>query len=165
VDLYQFHDPDPQTAIEESWREMQCLIDEGKVKFGGLSNHSTSLIERALKVGAVVSSQNQYNPLQRQAEREIFPFGLKHEIGVLGWGSLSEGVLADNFDINKLDPKDFRRRQSYTKPENQDKIQKIRKTCRQVANAHNGKMVNAVIAWEQMHHALAGAIIGVRSEN
>jgi len=104
VDLYQFHDPDPWTPIEESWAEMQSLIDEGKVRYGGLSNHPTNLIERSLKVGPVVSSQNQYNPLQRRTEREIFPFCLEHQIGVLGWGSLSEGVLAGNFDISTLGP-------------------------------------------------------------
>jgi aryl-alcohol dehydrogenase-like predicted oxidoreductase len=165
VELYQFHDPDPRTPIEESWREMQNLIDEGKVRYGGLSNHSTKLIARALKEGTVVSSQNQYNPLQRRAERELFPFCLEREIAVLGWGSLSEGVLAENFDINKLDPRDFRRRQVYAQRENHDKIQKIRQAFQQVANNHGGTMVHAVIAWELMHPALTGAIIGVRSEN
>ncbi len=164
VDLYQFHDPDPQTPIEESWREMQRLIDQEKIRYGGLSNHSTSLIAKALKVGKVISSQNQYNPLNRAVEREIFPFCLEHEIGVLGWGSLSEGVLAGNFDISKLDPKDFRRRQVYAQQENHTKVEKIRQAFRQVANDHGGTMVNAVIAWELMHPALTGAIIGVRSE-
>ena len=86
---------------------MQHLIDEGKVRYGGLSNHSTKLIARALKVGTVVSSQNQYNPLQRRAESELFPFCLEREIAVLGWGSLSEGALADSFDINELDLETF----------------------------------------------------------
>jgi aryl-alcohol dehydrogenase-like predicted oxidoreductase len=165
VDLYQFHDPDPRTPLEESWTEMQHLIGEGKVRYGGLSNHPVNLMERALKVGPLVSSQNQYNPLQRRTEREIFPFCLEHEIGVLGWGSLSEGVLADNFDVNKLDQKDFRRRQFYAQQENYAKVQKIREVFRQVADAHHGTMANAVIAWELMHPALTGAIIGIRSEN
>jgi len=95
----------------------------------------------------------------------MFPFCLEREIGVLGWGSLSEGVLADNFDINKLDPKDFRRRQVYSQPENHSKIQMIRRAFRQIADAHHGTMANAVIAWELMHPSLTAAIIGVRSEN
>src|SRR5207245_8464883 len=84
VDLCQFHDPDPRTPIEESWKEMQCLIDQGLVRYEGLSNHPTNLIERTLRVGPVPSTQNQYNPLQRRTEREILPFCLEHEIGVLG---------------------------------------------------------------------------------
>jgi len=48
IDLYQFHDPDPNTPIEESWEAMQTLIEEGKVRYGGLSNHTIELMERAL---------------------------------------------------------------------------------------------------------------------
>jgi aryl-alcohol dehydrogenase-like predicted oxidoreductase len=85
--------------------------------------------------------------------------------GTIPDGSLSEGVLADNFDIDKLDPKDFRRPQLYAQPENRDRIEKIRQAFSQVANAHDGTIVNAVIAWELMHPALTGAIIGVGSQN
>jgi aryl-alcohol dehydrogenase-like predicted oxidoreductase len=48
--------------------------------------------------------------------------------------------------------------------ENHAKVQKIRQAFKQAASAHHGTMVNAVIAWELMHPALTGAIIGVRSE-
>ena len=47
IDLYQFHDPDPHTPIEESWAAMQTLIQEGKVRYAGLSNHTLDLMERA----------------------------------------------------------------------------------------------------------------------
>jgi aryl-alcohol dehydrogenase-like predicted oxidoreductase len=164
IDLYQFHDPDPATPIEESWNEMQNLIDEGKVRFGGLSNHPPELIERALKIGPVVSSQNQYNPLHRFAESEIFPYCLTHDIGVLGWGSISEGVFADNFDVEKLDLKDFRRGKPYARVENRSVINGIRDTFRHVATAHGKTMLDAVIAWELSHKALTGAIVGIRSE-
>ena len=50
IDLYQFHDPDPNTPIEESWAAMQTLIEEGKVRYGGLSNHTIDLMERAMSV-------------------------------------------------------------------------------------------------------------------
>jgi len=56
VDLYQFHDPDPRTPIEESWKEMQRLIDQGLVRYGGLSNHPKNLIDRTLRVGPVTST-------------------------------------------------------------------------------------------------------------
>jgi len=50
VDLYQFHDPDPAMPIERSWGTMQDLIAEGKVRWGGLSNHPPELVARALTV-------------------------------------------------------------------------------------------------------------------
>src|SRR5438105_777004 len=48
VDLVQLHDPDPRVPIEESWAEVQRLIDRGAVRYGGLSNHPVPLIDRAL---------------------------------------------------------------------------------------------------------------------
>ncbi len=109
IDLLQFHDPDPNTPIEDSWNEVQKLIREGKVRNAGLSNHPIPLIERALTFGPVVSLQVQYNPLARTAEKEVLPFCKSHNIGVLSWGSLAEGFLADNFSIDQLHPNDFRR--------------------------------------------------------
>jgi aryl-alcohol dehydrogenase-like predicted oxidoreductase len=164
VDLLQLHEPDPNTPIEESWKEMQRLIESGKVRHGGLSNHPPELIERAVKVGPVVSSQNQYNPFRRRTEKEIFPFCQRHGIGVLGWGSLSEGVLTDGWSLNDLDPNDFRRQQFYALPENREKVDKARETFRKIARSHGKKMADVVIAWELDHKALTGAIIGVRNE-
>jgi len=51
IDLLQFHDADPTTPVEDSWRALQELIRVGKVRYGGLSNHTVDLIERAMKVG------------------------------------------------------------------------------------------------------------------
>ena len=164
VDLLQFHDADPRTPIEDSWKALHELIDEGKVRYGGLSNHTVDLIERALKVGPVTSNQAQYNPLQRRIEKDILPFSGRHGIGVLGWGSLAEGFLADDFDLDKLDPKDFRRSHWNAQPENAAKIRNVRDTLAAIARAHGMKMVDVVLAWELAHPQLTGAIIGIRNE-
>ena len=164
LDLYQFHDPDPKTPIEESWSEMQKLIEEGKVRYGGLSNHPIDLLERAMKIGPVASNQLQYNPLERSIEKEMMPFCLQHSIGILGWGSLAEGFLTDNFDLDALDQGDFRRRHSYGQRINYGKIAKLKKDLRQIAGRRGKKLVDLVIAWELMHPALTGAIIGIRNE-
>jgi len=164
VDLYQFHDPDPATPIEESWSEMHRLVREGKVRYGGLSNHPVDLIGKAMKVGPVISNQVQYNPLERNVEREVLPFCLRSGVGVLGWGSLAEGFLSDDFDHDALDPKDFRRRHRFGQPENVAKITKLRQAFGRIATSLGKKIVHIVIAWELMNPALTGAIVGIRSE-
>jgi len=164
IDLLQFHDADPTTPVEDSWRALQELIRVGKVRYGGLSNHTVDLIERSMKLGPVTSNQVQYNPLQRKIEKDILPFSQRNSIGVLGWGSLAEGFLTDNFSIGKLDPKDFRRNHWYAQPENQAKVARVRETLARIARAHNRQMVDVVVAWELTHPALTGAIIGIRSE-
>ena len=164
IDLLQFHDVDAATPIEESWRALQELVRVGKVRFGGLSNHPVDLIERATRIALVTSNQVQYNPLQRKIEKDILPFSLRHGIGVLGWGSLAEGFLTDNFSIDKLDPKDFRRHHWYAQPENNGKVERVREALAKIAKAHARTMVDVVVAWELMHPAITGSIIGIRSE-
>jgi aryl-alcohol dehydrogenase-like predicted oxidoreductase len=164
IDLLQFHDIDPNTPIEDSWKTLQELIRVGKVRYAGLSNHTRDLIERALTVGPVTSNQVQYNPLQRKIEKDILPFSQRNSIGVLGWGSLAEGFLTDSFSLNKLDPKDFRRNHWYAQPENKARVERVRETLAKIARTHNCNMVDVVVAWELTHPALTGAIIGIRNE-
>lgn len=164
IDLLQFHDEDPNTPIEESWRALEDLIRVGKIRYAGLSNHRVELIERAAKIAPVTSLQVQYQPLQRKIEKEILPYCQRNSIGVLGWGSLAEGFLTDSFDLTKLDPKDFRRNHFYAQPENQPKVQRVRETLKKIARAHNAAMVDVVLAWELTHQALTGVIIGIRNE-
>ena len=73
IDLLQFHDPDRNVPIEESWGALQKLVAEGKVRHGGLSNHSAELVERALAVGPVAALQFQYSALARATRRTCFP--------------------------------------------------------------------------------------------
>ncbi|HZY46602.1 MAG TPA: aldo/keto reductase, partial [Candidatus Bathyarchaeia archaeon] len=164
IDLLQFHDPDYNTPIEESWQAVEKLIRDGKVRHGGLSNHPVDLVQRALTVGPVTSNQVQYNPLQRKIETDILPFSQRNSIGVLGWGSLAEGFLTDSFDLDELDSKDFRRRHAYAQPESKVKIERVRETLRRIARARRRTMADVVVAWELMQPALTGAIIGIRNE-
>jgi aryl-alcohol dehydrogenase-like predicted oxidoreductase len=164
VDLLQLHDPDPRVPIEESWSEIQRLISLGKVRYGGLSNHDVGLIGRALAVGPVVSAQHRYNLLHREVEREILPFCDSHGIGVLSWGSLAEGILTEGFDLERLEPNDFRR----TRPNFQDPRYSLARELvaelAGVASEYGHRASDLAIAWLLSHRALTGAIVGVRTE-
>jgi aryl-alcohol dehydrogenase-like predicted oxidoreductase len=95
IDLYQFHDPDPKTPIEASWMEMQKLIQEGKVRYAGLSNHPRELVERAAAIAPVTALQHPYSILARDVEQDILPYAKRHQVGVLAWGTLAHGFLTD----------------------------------------------------------------------
>jgi aryl-alcohol dehydrogenase-like predicted oxidoreductase len=163
LDLYQFHDPDPATPIEASWAELHKLVAEGKVRHGGLSNHPVSLVRRAMRVGPVAALQHQYNPLERSIESDILPFAGRHRVGVLGWGSLAEGFLTDEFDLGALDLQDFRRRHPYARPANYTRIRRLVSQLRAIARPQQMKAAQLVIAWELTHPELTGAIVGVRN--
>ena len=163
IDLYQFHDPDPNTPIEESWAAMQSLIEEGKVRYGGLSNHTIDLMERAMSVAPVTSNQHQYNLLNREIEHDVLPFSQQHSIGVLCWSPLASGFLADGFDLENLDPDDFRRGRPYAQEPTFSRLKELREILQKIAQDNNKTMAQLAIAWVLRHSAVTGAINGIRS--
>jgi aryl-alcohol dehydrogenase-like predicted oxidoreductase len=163
IDLYQFHDPDPNTPIEESWVAMQTLIKEGKVRYGGLSNHTIELMERAMSLAPITSNQHQYNLLNREIEHDVLPFSQQHGIGVLCWSPLASGFLADGFDLDNLDPNDFRRGRPYAQESTFSRLKELRKVLLNIAQDHNKTMAQLAIAWVLRQSAVTGAINGIRS--
>jgi len=164
IDLYQFHDPDPHTPIEESWSAMQALIAEGKVRYGGLSNHTVDLMERALSVAPITSNQHQYNMLYRDIEHDVLSFSQQHDIGVLCWSPLASGFLADGFDLDSLDPHDFRCGRSYAQEPAYSRLKQARSTLEAIARDHHKKLVDLALAWVLRQPAVTGAIVGIRNE-
>jgi aryl-alcohol dehydrogenase-like predicted oxidoreductase len=164
IDLYQFHDPDPTTPIEESWATMQALIQQGKVRFGGLSNHPVDLIERARAVGPVTAIQHQYNLLERAIERDVLPYSQAHGIGVLCWSPLASGFLTDGFALEALAPEDFRRRHRYAQEPAATRLRQVRAALAEVAREAGRTLTELAIAWVLRHPAVTGAIIGIRNE-
>jgi len=159
VDLLQFHDVDSATPIEESWGELQRLIDEGKVRYGGISNHPAEAVERALTVGPVAALQYQFSLLYRTHARDILPLGEQHGIGVLAWSPLGGGFLADDFDLETLDPDDFRRRHPFAVLD----LGPLRAALRAVANQRERTTAQIALGWVLAQPAVAGAIVGIRN--
>lgn len=70
IDVWQYHAPDPNYTIEESLTPVKEAVNEGLIRFVGVSNFSVEQIKRARDIVDVVSVQNQYNPWQRQPEQD-----------------------------------------------------------------------------------------------
>jgi aryl-alcohol dehydrogenase-like predicted oxidoreductase len=159
VDLLQLHDVDRTTAIEESWGEVQRLIDEGKVRHGGISNHPAADVERALAVGPVGALQYQYSLLHRATETEILPLAVEQGIGLLAWSPLASGFLAEDFELEDLVADDFR----HAHPFAQLDLAPLRDRLREIAESHGRTAAQVALAWVLHHDGVAGAIVGVRS--
>jgi aryl-alcohol dehydrogenase-like predicted oxidoreductase len=160
VDLLQFHDVDRATPIEESWGELQQLIAEGKVRFGGISNHPAEAIERALAVGPVSALQYEYSLLARGVERDVLPLAERERIGVLTWAPLASGFLTDRFDVDQLDPDDFRRAHPFAALD----LGTLRAALRAIAERRGRSAAQVALAWVLAQPAVAGAIVGIRTE-
>ena len=95
IDVYQMHEPDERTPIEETLAALEELVEEGKVRYLGSSNFSARQIEEA---GArFVSAQNQYSLVEREAEDEILPVCERLGIGMLPFFPLASGLLTGKY--------------------------------------------------------------------
>jgi aryl-alcohol dehydrogenase-like predicted oxidoreductase len=155
VDLLQLHDVDRSTPIEDSWREVQRLIEEGKVRHGGISNHPAGDVERARAVGPVAALQYQYSLLHREPEADILQLG----IGVLAWSPLASGFLAGDFDLARLVPDDFRHDHSFAQLD----LGPLRAQLAEIGARHGRSAAQVALAWVLRHPGIAGAIVGVRT--
>jgi diketogulonate reductase-like aldo/keto reductase len=96
IDLYQLHYPNPNVPIAETMRAMEDLVDQGKVRFIGVSNYSTSQLSEAMGVMtkyAIVSNQVQYSLTHRNIEKDLLPFCQQHQLTVIAHTPLDRGGL------------------------------------------------------------------------
>ena len=103
VDLYQLHNWDHDTPIEESMATLDGFVRSGKVRYVGCSNFFASqLVEAqwaAQRLGATpfVSLQPQYSLIWRDIETDILPTALRHGMGVIVWSPLGGGMLTGKY--------------------------------------------------------------------
>lgn len=89
IDLWQYHAPDPDYTVEESLTPVREAVEQGLVRFVGVSNFSVAQIERALTVVPVVSVQNQYNPWHRAPESDgVLKYCEQEGLTFLPWSPL-----------------------------------------------------------------------------
>jgi aryl-alcohol dehydrogenase-like predicted oxidoreductase len=103
IDLYQVHNQDLITPVEETLRALDDLVRSGKVRYLGSSNHAGWSQMRALAssdrlgIARYVSQQIQYSLLERFAENELLRLGVHEGVGALVWGPLASGYLTGKF--------------------------------------------------------------------
>ena len=103
VDVYQMHQPDDSTLIEETLAALDELVQEGKVRYIGNSNYSADQIEVADAIAReqgltrFVSAQNEYSFVKRDAESDVLPTCEGLGIGVLPYFPLASGLLTGKY--------------------------------------------------------------------
>ncbi|SNY68061.1 aldo/keto reductase [Paractinoplanes atraurantiacus] len=103
IDLYQIHEPDPQTPIEETLSALDDLVRSGKVRYLGNSNFAGYQIAdadwtaRAAGLTPFISAQNRYSLLQRDVETEVVPACEHYGLGLLPFFPLDSGLLSGKY--------------------------------------------------------------------
>jgi aryl-alcohol dehydrogenase-like predicted oxidoreductase len=114
LDVYQLHQPDPDTPQEETLAALDDLVRAGKVRYLGNSNFSgwqvadADWISRTRSLARYVSAQNQYNLLDRRIERDLLPACQKFGLGMLPYFPLASGFLTGKYRRGAEAPKGTR---------------------------------------------------------
>ena len=98
IDLYYQHRVDPEVPIEETVGAMARLVEEGKVRFLGLSEAATQTVRRAHAVHPVAALQTEYSLWTRDVEEEVLPTCRELGIGFVAYSPLGRGFLTGQFN-------------------------------------------------------------------
>ena len=101
IDVLLVHYPDPHTPFEETMETLDSIVQQGKARYVGLSNHSLAQIKECNAIRRVDAAQFHYNALDRRVDRELIPHCEQEDIGVMGWGALASGLLSGTCTVDK----------------------------------------------------------------
>ncbi len=149
IDLFYQHRVDPNVPIEDVAGTLKDLIQEGKIKYYGLSEAGAQTIRRANAIHPVAAVQNQYSIWTREPEAEVLPTCLELGIGFVPWGPLGTGFLTGSIDTNtKFDSStDLRANFPRFTPENIKANMPVVDMLRSIAAKKNANPVQIALGW------------------
>ena len=172
IDLYQVHEWDGRTSLEETLGALDDLVRSGKVRYIGVSNYAAWQLMKALGVSdragvaRFAAEQIHYSLQARDAEYELLPAALDQGLGVLVWSPLAGGLLTGKYRRGEAVPGGTRRFAGWTEPpvEDENKLYAIIDRLMEVAAAHTVSPAQVALAWLLQRPAVTSVIIGARTD-
>ena len=167
IDLYQFHRPDETgVPVEDSWGEMARLVEEGKVRWAGVSNFDTTLLERCEAVRHVDSVQPPLSLIRRESAADQVAWAANHGSGVIVYSPMESGLLTERWSLDRMErlaPGDWRRRSPRFQSPELERNLALRDALAPVAERHGATIAAVAVAWTLTWPGVTGAIVGGRS--
>ncbi|MDZ8237774.1 MAG: aldo/keto reductase [Nostoc sp. ChiQUE01a] len=166
IDLYQIHWPSGAfnseiVPIEETMSALNFLKEQGKIRAIGVSNFSSVQLAEAASYGRIDSLQPPYSLFWRQVEKDALPYCIEHNISILAYSPLAQGLLTGKFAIgHQFDPADNRAKNKLFQGENFERAQQALEKLRPIALLHNCSLAQLALAWliaQPQTNAIAGA--------
>lgn len=165
IDLYQVHWPEPDEDIEEGWEAVSELIQEGKVRYGGISNFSVSQMERVRPIHAITSLQPPYSMVVPDIEDSQLPYCAEHNIGVICYSPMYKGLLTGKLTrerIAALPENDHRSRDPRLKEPKLSENLELVAGLQRIAEREGRSLMELAIAWVLRRPEMTSAIVGAR---
>ena len=166
IDLYQHHQPDPDTPVDETLRALDDLVTQGKVRYLGNSNYTGWQIADADWTAAgqtrFVSAQNQFSLLERAVEQEVLPACEHFGLGLLPFFPLGSGMLSGKYRRGEAPPENSRlavwgaRGAQALNDRNFDRIEALEGWAKERGHT----ILELAFAWLLGHEAVSSVIAG-----
>ncbi len=148
IDLYYQHRVDTNTPIEDTVGEMSRLVEEGKIRFIGLSEAGADTIRRANAVHPVAAVQSEYSLWSRDIEDDIIPTLKELGITLVAYSPLGRGFLTGQIKtFDDLEADDYRRHSPRFQGENFDKNLQLVARIEELAAQKKAKASQLALAW------------------
>src|SRR5579863_1571088 len=148
IDLYYQHRIDPKTPIEETVGAMARLIEEGKVRYLGLSEAAPATLERACRVHPIAALQTEYSLWSRDPEPEILPTCRRLGVAFVAYSPLGRGFLTGAIkSADDFEPDDWRRNSPRFQGKNLQRNLELVGKVRQFAEAWGLTPGQLALAW------------------
>jgi aryl-alcohol dehydrogenase-like predicted oxidoreductase len=148
IDLYYQHRVDPNTAIEETVGAMARLVEEGKVRYIGLSEAGPQTLRRAAAVHPIAALQSEYSLWSREPEQEILAICRELHIGFVAYSPLGRGFLTGQIrKFEDLAPGDYRRTSPRFQSANFEKNLELVRRVQEIAKEEKCKPSQLALAW------------------
>jgi aryl-alcohol dehydrogenase-like predicted oxidoreductase len=148
IDLYYQHRVDPETPIEETVGAMKELVEQGKVRYLGLSEAAAGTIRRAHEVHPVSALQTEYSLWTRDPEEEILPTVRELGIGFVAYSPLGRGFLSGQISSpDDLPDDDFRRSNPRFQGDNFQRNLDLVERVKEIASEKDVTPGQLAIAW------------------
>jgi aryl-alcohol dehydrogenase-like predicted oxidoreductase len=172
IDLYQVHEWDGQTPLEETLQALDDLVHAGKVRYVGCSNYAGWQLMKALGIAErqglarFVSQQIHYTLQAREAEYELLPIALDQRLGVLVWSPLAGGLLSGKYRRGEPGPEQSRLLSGWDEPpvRDQELLYDIVEVVVEVAKDRGVSPAQVALAWLLERPAVTSLIVGARTE-
>jgi aryl-alcohol dehydrogenase-like predicted oxidoreductase len=171
IDLYQVHEWDGQTPLEETLQALDLLVSSGKVRYLGASNYTAWQLMKALGTAERAglprfASQQIYYSLQaREAEYELIPLAIDQGLGVLVWSPLAGGLLSGKYRRDREAPAGSRQLTDWGEPPvyDQERLYDIIEVLVGIGAEHGVSAAQVALAYTLGKPAVTSVIVGART--
>jgi aryl-alcohol dehydrogenase-like predicted oxidoreductase len=168
IDLYQIHGFDPATPVEEAVRALDSLVQQGHVRYLGVSNWAAWQIMKALGISErlglarIESLQAYYTIAGRDLERELVPMLQSEGVGLLVWSPLAGGLLSGKYARDTKAEQGSRRSTFNFPPANMERAEACIDVMRNIAKAKDVSVAQIALAWLLHQKVVTSVIIGAK---